>query len=125
MFPLPIWLVSFLINTVFVYVVKALQKWQDQIDWELVKKDIGERVAKLVPGTFADAFFVSLVTEIVDKLASVLGNADNLLPVLELILAGDIPGAIAKLKELFLNAVTGTMTEYEIEEQLVKELAKG
>lgn len=126
---LPGWVISFLVNTVFVYVARAIKKWGESIDWALVKADVAERVRALVPGDWFDDTLVEFADAVVDKVASLLSAPDKFGEIVALILKGDVAAAIEKLKELVAAALTAEQADLDpvggaTDEQVIAESFK-
>jgi hypothetical protein len=100
---MPAFLVGPLVSLALGFVIRALDKWQESIDWALVKADLAERVAKLLPGDFLDEAVVDVLNRLIDNVAAVLASTDAIRVVLELVAAKDLKGALEALRDLLLK----------------------
>lgn len=100
---MPAWMISLIVNQVFAFAVRQLAKFGEGLDWEKVKKDFGERLAKLTAWSWDDELIQKFVGKLIDELKELLDDAAKFKEVLALALAGNYPAAIEKIKEIVLE----------------------
>lgn len=66
---------SFIANLVIGFIVRQIQKFQQSIDWAIVKRDVDIRVKAIVPGDWLDDEAVLAVNALIDRAAKVLSNS--------------------------------------------------
>lgn len=100
---MPSWIISIVIK----FVLGRLSVFTHAIDWVKTQHDLDEAIRKLIPGTWFDDAAVAIVDAALAAIKTVLGSADQLKPVLELLAAHKYMEAeqmlIAMLKSHFLG----------------------
>ena len=72
------WMLSYLLSTLHVFLVRQLKKFMTDLNWDLLKKDFMERAAKLMPGEMFDEWARTLVAVMLDKAKEELDKHPNL-----------------------------------------------
>lgn len=87
------------------FILSQIERFHDQIDWNMVEKEISEKVRELVPGGWFDDEAVKFVHIILVSFKTVLGQGNNIKPILELLALQKYDEAMNALKELLLGEV--------------------
>ncbi len=96
---------KFILNMLIGFVIRALVKWGEAIDWALVKQDAAERIRALVPGIMFDDEVVKLANLLFDAAAKITGEAEAIQNIVELMAAGKFDEALLAMKHLILGAL--------------------
>lgn len=91
------------IGFVISFIIRQLEKFQDSIDWDKVKKDATERVKALVPGTWFDDEAAKLLELVIDAAKQVLNSSEELKKILNFLAAKKYYEALSSLKLLILS----------------------
>jgi len=94
------WILSLAVS----FFMRQLARWQDEIDWALVKEDLDTRIRALVPGEWFDQTAVDVIHTLVDVAASVLSATETLRAVIDLLANKDFQGAWTTLRQLILDS---------------------
>lgn len=97
------WFRGIVIKQVILFVMRQLEKFTENINWDQVKADLEPRIRDLIPGTIADDLVVGWANALIDMVATVLTAKDEIQEILTLLSKGDYNAAWQKLRELILG----------------------
>lgn len=88
------------------FVVRQLAKYGKAIDWAMVKKDFGDRVAAIVPGFFFDDEARGAVAAVLEACEDLMKSADAIEKILKLVADEKFSEAFEAVKQLLLAVWT-------------------
>lgn len=88
------------------FVLRQLDKFEGQVDWAKVERDMNDRVRSLIPGTWFDEEAVQLMSSLLSGVKHVLADTAKLHAIMDALAAQDWMTAYNSLKALVLNAWT-------------------
>jgi len=77
--------------------IRALAKYGESINWELVKQTLKDRLPGLIPGELLDAPAIAFAERLIDTMGIAMCNVSALESVTSLCLAKDYLGAMKAL----------------------------
>lgn len=111
---MPQWIITLVVN----FLLRQIAKFGKDTDWVKVKADAVARISQVVPawmlGSLAD-----LVNGAIDVLAEALASTDDLARIADLLVKGDVAGALSELIVLVEKLVHGP-EQYQVAEVLKK-----
>jgi hypothetical protein len=90
---------SFLFPIIIGFVARQITKFGDKTDWSKIKSDAAVRVSDLVPGDWFDDEAVSAVCFLIDKVSSVLHNAEAITNMVAALFDKDWQTAVSILRK--------------------------
>lgn len=91
---------QWLIKAAIAFGLRQFAKWRDKIDWVRVIRDLEPRIRDFVPGTVLDDQAVSLMRSVIEMLAQLLKDTQDIEKLLGHIAAGDMSAALEVLKDM-------------------------
>lgn len=90
------------------FVMRQLEKFRESIDWDLIKKDLDDRVRQMMPGSWFDDEAVIVVNAAVDLMRSALEQGNTIKHLLELLSAQKYDVAMTVIKDCVMGKLSGT-----------------
>lgn len=113
---------SWALKMVIGFVLRQLEKFSENIDWQKVEADLDARVRKLIPGTWFDDEAVRIAHAALTVIKTVLGQGDNIKRLLDLLTARKYDEAVKLLKEIILGYFSKPNKSFTVAELEVKDL---
>lgn len=94
------WLSGFVVG----FIIRQVEKFKKEVDWEILKADYAERVAALVPGKWFDDEAVRVSDHIIDAAQRALDNTKTQELILNLLVDKKYDEAAEKLRSYLLKS---------------------
>lgn len=92
------------LNLALPFILRQIDKFQGQINWDQIEKDLESKMKGHVP-SWLESSVIEVVKFIVIAVKNSLSQADALNKIIQLLAAKDLPGALMELKVLVLSSV--------------------
>jgi len=70
--------IHWFVTLIITFVVRQLDKFGDEANWELIEKDAEARIRDLVPGVFFDEFAVALLKKVLKLAREMMDDPDHM-----------------------------------------------